>query len=108
MAAHKERRNHPRRVGQGLVVMIEGRGFPLVNISISGVSFQSTAFKTGDEVTVIIAQLMNPKESVETRLKVVNVQGSIVHGEFFSTMRLMRYIVLHMADVTGYEPEYFK
>jgi len=108
MTQFKDRRNHPRRMGDGLIVLIGGRGFPLVDISIAGLSFQGSGFGVGDRVTLKIAQLLKMKECVEAVITVVATEETITRGRIEPKIAVMEYIVQHFSDVIGAEPHYFK
>ena len=108
MTHFKERRKHPRRMGEGLIVLIDGRGYPLVDISIAGVSFQGTGFGVGKTVTVTVAKLLKMAECAEGVITVVAADETITRGEFKPNVAMMGYIVEHMSDVTGVKPTYFK
>jgi len=108
MTQIRERRQHPRCMGEGLIVLIGGRGYPLVDISISGLSFQGGGFGVGDRVTVKVAKLFKMAECVEGVITVISAEETVTRGEFEPTLVVMGYIVRHMSEVTGVKPNYFK
>ena len=103
-----ERRANIRQIGDGLVVVINGKGNSLVNISVDGVCFQSHKLEIGDTIQAKIARLVDLSDCVDTQLTVVNVRGSVVHAKFYNTMTLMRYIISHISEITGVKSSYFK
>lgn len=103
----RERRRHIRKVGEGLVVVINDRVFPLIDISIAGLSFQCTEYKVGDVLTLNIAEMADMSQTVESRITVIAANGTVTRGRFYPTMRLMRFIVHHFSDATGVAPRYF-
>ncbi|EME68365.1 hypothetical protein H261_18707 [Paramagnetospirillum caucaseum] len=108
MTQFKERRQHVRKMGDGLAVLIDGRVFPVLDISLSGVSFQGNGFRPGDRVRLTVAALHSFDDSVEAVVIIKSLDAGILRGEFAPTARLMRYIVAHLGDVTGAEPAYFR
>lgn len=103
----REKRRHIRKIGEGLVVVIGARVFPLLDISVAGVSFQATGYKVGDTVSLSIAQSADMTKAVDGRITVVAAGGTIVRGRFYPTMRLMRFIIRHFSDAAGIAPRYF-
>ncbi len=103
----RERRRHIRKVGEGLVVVINSRVFPLLDISIAGLSFQCLDYKVGDVLTLAIAETADMSKAVEGRITVISANHSVVRGRFYPTMRLMRFIVGHFSAATGVAPRYF-
>ncbi|KIM00259.1 hypothetical protein CCC_03047 [Paramagnetospirillum magnetotacticum MS-1] len=95
-------------MGDGLAVLIDGKVFPVVNISISGVSFQGTGRKAGDRIRLTLSDLHSLDDTVEAIITVKGAEGGIVRGEFAPTTKLMRYILAHMGEITGAEPAYFR
>ena len=108
MPQMKERRHHIRKVGDGLVVLIDDQVYPVLDISVSGMSFQASHVAVGDRIKLKIAQLTNMKACIDGELTVRAVNGTVARGEFFATMPLMRYIISHIGNVTGGEPSHFK
>ena len=108
MGDHKERRRHIRKIGQGLIVLIGGRAFPVIDISTSGISFQATGNKVGDKIALKIAQIADIKDCADGIITVKSVSETATRGEFQPTVALMRYIVGHIGDATGTEPAYFR
>jgi hypothetical protein len=103
-----ERRQHMRKMGDGLAVLIDGKVFPVVDVSISGISFQATGFRPGDRIRLSLAALHSLEDSVEAMVTVKTMDGGILRGEFAPTAKLMRYIVTHLGQVTGAAPAYFR
>ena len=104
----EERRQHPRKMGEGLIVLIGGHGHPLVDISIGGLSFQSNSYKTGDQIRLKLARLIDMTDCVECKITVVAVSETITRGQLHETMAAMSYIVRHIGEVTGVSPSYFR
>lgn len=101
------RHNPIRRIGQGLVVVIERRIYPIVSISTAGLGFQATGYKVGDHVRMKIAKMLDLNTGVEATLAVTSAEETITRGEFLPTIPLLRYIIDHIGEVTGVEPSYF-
>ncbi|MTJ82461.1 MAG: PilZ domain-containing protein [Telmatospirillum sp.] len=93
-----------RKAGDGLVVLIEGRCYPLVTISVNGLSFQATGHHKGELLTLKLAQLFDMRNCVEGRIRVVDAKETTTVGEFVVTMDLMRYIIRHMSAISGVSP----
>ncbi|ARJ67849.1 hypothetical protein WV31_20450 [Magnetospirillum sp. ME-1] len=108
MTQIKERRQHVRKLGDGLAVLIDGKVYPLTDISLSGVSFQGSGVRPGDRIRLSLAAVRSLDDCVEAVVTVKVAEGGIVRGEFSPTAKLMRYIVAHLGDVTGAEPAYFR
>lgn len=103
-----ERRRLSRKVGQGLVLLIDGRAHPVVDISTAGVSFQSGRHKVGEKVRFKIAQLSDISDCIGGTITIKSVGETTVRGEFLPTMPLLRYIIRHIGEATGTEPAYFR
>lgn len=103
-----ERRRQPRRLGEGLILAIGGRAFPILDISVAGVSFQGAGYKPNDRITAILAEAGNPAAGVETTVTVRSTGNTVVRGEFYPTNKLMRFIMAHVGEVTGGAPSYFR
>lgn len=103
-----ERRHFTRKIGDGLVVIVDGRVYPVVNISVSGISFQGTGFSADTVIRMSLATLHALEDCVEAQLAIKVAEAGMVRGEFLPTTRLMRYIVAHMGEVTGTKPAYFR
>jgi hypothetical protein len=104
----KERRQFARKIGDGLVVLIGGRVHPIVDISVSGLSFQGGGFARDSAIRLTLASLQSLEDCVEAQVTIKSVQGGVVRAEFMPTTRLMRYIIAHMGEVTGTKPVYFR
>lgn len=108
MAQDTDRRRQLRKIGQGLVVLIDGRAHPVVDISTAGISFQSVGHKAGAKVSLKIAQLTNISDCIDGIITVKSVSDTTTRGEFHPTMPLLRYIIRHIGETTGAEPAYFR
>lgn len=108
MTQIKERRQHIRKMGDGLAVLIDGKVHPLTDISLSGVSFQGSGVRPGDRIRLSLAAVRALDDCVEAVVTVKVAESGIIRGEFSPTAKLMRYIVGHLGDVTGAEPAYFR
>ena len=95
-------------MAQGLIVLIEDKGYPVIDISAGGLSFQAAGYRPGDVVTLKIAQTATIENCVEGKITVVKGSEGITRGEFSMTMQLMRYVVRHIGSVLGVEPTYFR
>jgi len=104
----KERRQHVRKMGDGLAVLINGKVFPVLDISLSGVSIQASGHRPGDRIRLSVAALHSLDDCVEAMVTVKVVEGGILRGEFAPTAKLMRYIIAHLGEVTGTQPAYFR
>ena len=108
MALDTDRRRTARRIGQGLVVLIDGRAHPVVDISTAGISFQSTGHKVGGKLGLKIARLANISDCVDGVITVKSSGDTTTRGEFQPTMPLLRYIIGHIGEATGTVPAYFR
>jgi hypothetical protein len=97
-----------QHMGEGLVVLIGKKVFPLVDISVSGISFQAQGFKVKDRVSMKVAQLDNLNDNVDCDMTVVTAGETVTRGQFYPTMKLMRYIVRHVSELTNESPRYVK
>jgi len=102
----EERRQHPRQPGQGLVVMIGRRLFPIANISLSGLGFQGCGYQQEEVLKVQIARIDALEDRVDVTLTVRAVEDNMVRAEFHPTLPLMSYIVSHFGEVMGVSPTY--
>ncbi len=107
MTNPKDRRRHARKVGQGLIVLIGGKVYPVVDISTVGLSFQATGYRGGDSIVLKLAQLTNISDCIEARITVTSSDNTVTRGEFKPTVPLLRYIISHIGEATGAEPAYF-
>lgn len=103
-----DRRRHLRKIGQGLVVLLDGRAHPVIDISTAGVSFQSSGHKVGAKITLRIARLADISDCVDGIITIKSVSDTTTRGEFQPTMPLLRYIIRHIGEATGTEPAYFR
>jgi hypothetical protein len=103
-----ERRDNVRQYWKGLVVLIEDRVYPVLDISVSGVSFQASSHSVGSSVKLKLAQLSNLDDCVDGTITVRASSDSITRGEFAANMTLLRYIVGHIGKVSGASPTFFK
>jgi hypothetical protein len=104
----KDRRQFDRRMGDGLAVLIDGRVYPMANISVSGLCFQGTGFAPGTTIRASLANLHSLHDSVEAQMTIKVTEGGMVRAEFLPTTRLMRFIIAHLGDITGERPAYFR
>ena len=108
MNQHHERRQHSRRIGHGLVVLIDNRSHPVIDISVEGVKYQGNGSHVGATVSLKLARLDDMKDCVEGRVEVVDIDYATTRGRFIPTVGLLRYIIGHISKVTGSDPTYFK
>jgi hypothetical protein len=108
MNKQQERRQHIRKIGQGLVVLIDGRVHPVVDISTAGISFQAAGLKIGDRLKLKIAQLADISDCIGGVITIKSVNDTTTRGEFLPTVPLMRFIIAHMGEATGTVPAYFR
>jgi hypothetical protein len=104
----KERRQHARKMGDGLAVLIEGKVFPVIDISLAGISFQGSGFRPGDQVRLTVAALRALDDNVDAQVTIKVAESGVLRAEFAPTAKLMRYIIAHLGDVTGASPAYFR
>lgn len=104
----RERRQHPRRMGEGMVVIVNDRAYPVLDVSIAGISFQSSGHRVEDRLKATLAMLADMSDCVEVGLTIKAAGGSILRAEFQPTAKLMRYIVMHQSKVSGGQPAYFR
>ena len=109
MLIKKEDNKKPiQHMGEGLVVIIGKKVFPLVDISVTGICFQAQGFKVKDQVSMKVAQLDDLNDNVECDMTVVSAGETVTRGQFYPTMKLMRYIVRHVSELTNASPRYVK
>ncbi|MDO8605423.1 MAG: PilZ domain-containing protein [Phaeospirillum sp.] len=108
MTQTPDRRNHIRKVGQGLVVLIDGRVHPVVDISIAGISFQAAGHTVGTKVSLKIARISDINDCIGGTITIKSAGDTTTRGEFLPTMPLLRYIIGHIGEATGTKPAYFK
>ena len=102
-------RQTPCHPGQSLLVKVESSLYPVLDISIDGISLQCGKLKKGDIFSVEISSIFSVDDSVDGVCEVVHADGYKAHARFVRpTFRLMRYIIGHLADVAGVEPYYLK
>jgi hypothetical protein len=105
----RERRRHIRYIGQHLLIVINGKAHPIMDISIGGVSFQGTGFTVGDPLSLTLVSAFANKDVMPGIGEVRAISGSKVHVKFVRpTLPLLRYIIAHIAEVTGIEPHLLK
>ena len=105
-----ERRGHARKIGDGLIVVIEGRCYPLIDISVGGLSFQANGLDTDKNALLSfkLARLQDMNDAADGKIRVVDSDEAATRGEFIATISLMGYIIRHIGEVTGVTPFYFK
>jgi hypothetical protein len=103
----KERRRHIRKIGQGLVMLIDGRVYPIVDISTAGISFQAGDQVIGAVIDLKLAAMTDLGKGIEARITINSNNGTITRGEFHPTVPLLRFIIGHIGEVTGTVPAYF-
>lgn len=103
-----DRRTQIRKVGQGLVVLIDARVHPVVDISTAGVSFQAAGHKVGAKVSLKIARISDINDCIGGTITIKSAGDATTRGEFLPTMPLLRYIISHIGEATGTKPAYFR
>ena len=103
----RERRHYIRKMGDGLVVLIDGKVFPLIDISVTGVSFQATGYSVGQSLSIKLAKLTSMADGVDGEITVVAITDTISRAKFYPTMRLMRFIIRQLSEFSGIAPRYF-
>jgi hypothetical protein len=103
-----ERRRLPRKIGHGLAALIDGKAYPVIDISTGGVSFQGIGQKLGARLAMKIARMSDFSDCIDCVVTVKSEEGNVTRGEFLPTMALMRYIIGHIGEATGAEPAYFR
>ena len=103
-----ERRHLPRKIGQGLAALIDGKAHPVMNISTAGISFQGTGQTLGAKLAMKIARTSDFNDCIDCVITVKSEEGNVTRGEFLPTMALMRYVIGHIGETTGTEPAYFR
>ena len=107
MAQFTERRRSIRKIGHGLVVLIDGRVHPVIDISTEGVSFQGAGHRIGARIELKIARLADISDCIGGAITIKSTGDTTVRGEFHPTMPLLRYIIQHIGEATGTHPAYF-
>ncbi|WP_245651099.1 PilZ domain-containing protein [Paramagnetospirillum marisnigri] len=98
----------PRKVGQGLVVLINGKVHPVIDISTAGVSYQAANHKIGATVALTIARLSDISDCIDAKITVISKDETVTRAEFKPTMPLLRYIISHIGEATRAVPAYFR
>lgn len=104
----QERRQHGRKVGDGLIVLINGKTHPIIDISVAGVAFQAQGYRIGDRIRLSLAALRALDDAVEASVTIRAAGNGVVRCEFIPTAKLMRYIITHIGEITGQQPAYFR
>lgn len=78
----QERRKHIRHLAENLVIEIDGKEYPLVNISTGGVNFTGKGFFEGNPLKMTIRSVQDSADSITAICRVVAVSGESVHTEF--------------------------
>lgn len=105
----QERRKHVRHLAENLQVLIDGKAYPLINISTGGVYFQGQGFYAGNPLSLVIRSLHDEKDSVATVARVVAVTDSAVHAEFTkANVPLLNFVIGHIGQAMGVKPHFFK
>jgi hypothetical protein len=108
MIRQDDRRRYARKIGHGLVLLIDGRAHPVVDISTAGISFQASGHRLGSAITARLARLSKLDDCVDAKITVKGIGEATTHGEFRPTMALLRYIIGHIGEATGTQPAYFR
>ncbi|RAU22167.1 PilZ domain-containing protein [Paramagnetospirillum kuznetsovii] len=104
----KDRRRHSRRFGDGMVVVIDNRIFPIFDISVSGIRFQCAGGKPGDKISLRVARLQNMSDFVDCQAIVRHADETSIRAEFIPTFRLMKFLLGHFGEINGTSPVFFK
>jgi hypothetical protein len=104
----KDRRRHSRRFGDGMVVVIDNRIFPIFDISVSGIRFQCAGGKPGDRIRLRVACLQNMSDFADCRAIVRHADENSIRAEFRPTFRLMKFLLGHFGEINGTSPAFFK
>ena len=108
MMQDTDRRRLVRKIGQGLVVLIDGRAHPVVDISTAGISFQFSGPKIGAKLSLKIARLADLADCIDGVITIKSASENTLRGEFHPTVPLLRYIISHIGEATGTKPAYFR
>lgn len=105
----QERRKHVRHLAESLIVGIEGKDYPLVNISTGGVNFTGKGFFAGNPLKMTIRSAQDAKDCIVVDCKVVAVDGESVHTEFTKpNVPLLNFVIGHIGQAMGVKPHFFK
>lgn len=108
LASADDRRLNPRHDGAGLVVEIEGRIHPLVNVSTGGLCVQGLSRKVGERFRFVLSRVGEP-QGVTGEGELLSVNGDLFHLVFTRpTMPLLRMIIAHVSSLTGVTPHLLK
>lgn len=99
MTTLKDQRLVSRSIGRGLVALIDGRPYPLIDVSIAGVSFQDDTPRAGQALSLTLARTDAPEDRVDGRLRVVSATGGTTRGELAITVPMVLYVIRHLARV---------
>ncbi|WP_083763421.1 PilZ domain-containing protein [Paramagnetospirillum magneticum] len=104
-----EQRQAVRYPGQTLVLKVNGCIHPFIDISVGGLSFEGEGFVRGQEINVRISSVLDAADTISTTCRVANVCGPRVGVSIAPcSSRLLRYIVVHIANLTETEPPVVK
>lgn len=103
-----DRRRHSRRIGDGMVVIIDNRIFPIFDISVSGIRFQGDGRQVGDIIRFRLACLQNMNDFVDCKIIVRVADENSIRAEFRPTFRLMKFLLGHFGEITGPRPLFFR
>jgi len=103
-----DRRINERHDGAGLLVHIEGRVYPVVNISTGGLCLAGLSRKVGDRFRFVLSRL-GEAGGVAGEAEVLGVNGGLYHLVFTRpTMPLLRLVVGHVSALIGVAPHLLK
>lgn len=103
-----DRRLNPRHDGAGLQVEIEGKTYPVVNVSTGGLCLQGLNRRDGERFRFVLSRLGDPN-GVASEGEVLGRNGRVLHLVFTRpTLPLMRLVIAHVSALTGAVPHLLK
>ncbi len=93
MTDHDERRDRARFPGQVLFIKIGFKPYPLIDVSVGGVGFESEGLSVGQIVNIKIVSVLDETDNVDAKCEVLNIVGYRVAARFIDPSEtLLSYI----------------
>lgn len=103
-----DRRRHSRHDGAGLLVEIEGKCLPVVDVSTGGLSLRDLDRKLGERFRLVLSR-SGGLTGIATECEVVAREGRLLRLHFTRpTLPLLRLVVAHVSTLTGVAPHLLK
>lgn len=103
--AWREKRNDVRYPGQTLMLEVNGRIHPLIDISTGGLGFEGDGFVRGQMLAARISSVLDGTDEIRAPCRVANIRGSRIGVSFTApNLQLLKYIIGHIGNVTSTLP----